>query len=148
MHPWQYHPVLKFSLLRDWPRWQSSKTLSSPLQSTPENNYLQNNLQFKRPEKKVKVLVTQCCPILWNPTACSLPGSSVHGILWVRILEWIAIPFSRGSSWLRDQTQVSCIASRFFTVWATREARIYQKKSSKTKNMELQWDDRRGELAI
>ena len=39
-----------------------------------------------------------------------------------RILEWVVIPFSRGSSWLRDQTQVSCIAGRFFSIWATREA--------------------------
>ena len=53
---------------------------------------------------------------------CSLPGSSVRGILQARILEWVAIPFSWGSSQPRDQTQVSCIAGRFFTVWATREA--------------------------
>ena len=57
----------------------------------------------------------------------SLPGSSVHGILQARILEWVAVPFSRGSSQPRDQTQVSCIASGFFTVWATREAQEYQK---------------------
>ena len=53
---------------------------------------------------------------------CSPPGSSVHGIIQARILEWVAIPFSRGSSWPRDQTWVSCIAGRFFTIWATREA--------------------------
>ena len=53
---------------------------------------------------------------------CSLPGSSVHGILQAGIPEWIAISFSRGSSWPRDQTQVSCIVGRFFTNWATREA--------------------------
>ena len=52
---------------------------------------------------------------------CSLPGSSVFGVLQVRILEWVAISFSRGSAWLRDQTQVSCAAGRFFTNWATRE---------------------------
>ena len=52
----------------------------------------------------------------------SSPGSSVHGILQARILEWRASPFFRGSSWPRDQTQVSCIAGRFFTLWATREA--------------------------
>ena len=51
----------------------------------------------------------------------SLPGSSVHGILQT-ILEWVAIPLSRGSSPPRDRTQVSCIADRLFTVWATREA--------------------------
>ena len=52
---------------------------------------------------------------------CSPPGSSVHGIFQTRILECVAISFSRESSWPRDQTQVSCIAGRFFTIWATRE---------------------------
>ena len=53
---------------------------------------------------------------------CSPPGSSVHGILQARILQWVVIPFSRGSSLSRNQTWVSSIAGRFFTVWATREA--------------------------
>ena len=66
--------------------------------------------------------VTQSCPTLCNPVDCSLPGSSVHGILQARILEWVAISFSRGSSWLRDQTQVSRIAGRCLTLWTTREA--------------------------
>ena len=52
-------------------------------------------------------------------------GSSVHGILQARILEWVALPFIRGSSWPRDQIQVSCIAWRFFTIWVTREAHLY-----------------------
>ena len=65
------------------------------------------------------VLVSQSCPTLCDPMNCSPPGSSIHGILQARILEWIAIPFSRGSSWPRDQTQVSCTAGRFFTIWAT-----------------------------
>ena len=50
-----------------------------------------------------------------DPMDCSLPGSSVHGILWARILEWVAISSSRGSSQCRDQTQVSRIAGKFFT---------------------------------
>ena len=54
-----------------------------------------------------------------------LPGSSVHGIPQARILEWVAIPFSRGSSQPRDWTWVSLIAGRFFTIWATREAPIF-----------------------
>ena len=54
----------------------------------------------------------------------STPSSSIHGISQARILEWVAIPFSRGSSWPRDQTQVSCIAGGFFTIWATREASL------------------------
>ena len=53
---------------------------------------------------------------------CSLPGSSVLGILQERILEWVPTSFSRGFSWPRNQTWVSCIAGRFFTNWATREA--------------------------
>ena len=70
----------------------------------------------------VCVLAAQLCLTLFEPMNCSLPGSSVHGILQARTLEWIAIPFFRGSSPPRDRTQVSCIAGRFFTVWATREA--------------------------
>ena len=57
-----------------------------------------------------------------RPMDCSPPGSSVHGILQARILEWIAISFYRGSSRARDQTQVSSIAGRRFNLWATREA--------------------------
>ena len=63
-----------------------------------------------------KVKVAQSCPILCDPMDCSPLGSSVHGILQTRILEWVAILFSRGSSQPRDQTQGSCIAGRFFTV--------------------------------
>ena len=59
----------------------------------------------------------QSCPTLWETTDCSLPGHSAHGILQARILEWVAIPFSRGSSQPGNQTQVSLIAGRFFTGW-------------------------------
>ena len=63
-------------------------------------------------------------------------ASRWHEILQARILEWIAIPFSRRSSILRGQTQVSCIAGRFFTIWATREAQwiIYQVKIVRLQN--------------
>ena len=62
-----------------------------------------------------------------GPMDCSLPGSSVHGILQARILESVAIPFSRGSSDPRGiQPRVSCIAGRLFTIWATREAPYIQ----------------------
>ena len=70
----------------------------------------------------ISVLVVQSIPTLCDLMDCSLPGSSIHRILQARILEWVAISFSRGSSWPRDRTRVSCIAGRFFTVWATREA--------------------------
>ena len=78
-------------------------------------------LFLKKSLKKVKVLVTQSCPTLCNLMDYSLSGSSIHGILQARILDWAAIPFSRGSSQSGDRTQVSCIAGRFFTVWARRD---------------------------
>ena len=62
---------------------------------------------------------------LWDPIDCSPPGSSVHGILKARILEWVAMPSSKGSSQPRGRTQVSCVAGGFFTIWATREAHEY-----------------------
>ena len=58
------------------------------------------------------------CPTLCDPMDCSLPGSSVHGIFQARLLEWVAVSFSRGSSWPRDRTQVSLTAGRLFTFWA------------------------------
>ena len=61
-------------------------------------------------------LVTQSCPTCCDPMDCSLPGSSVHGIPQARILEWIPMISSRGSSQPRDQTQVSHIAGGFFTI--------------------------------
>ena len=54
----------------------------------------------------VCVLVAQSCLTLWDPMDCRPPGPSIRGILQTRVLEWVAIPFSRGSSWLRDWTQV------------------------------------------
>ena len=63
------------------------------------------------------------CPTLWDPIDCSLPGSSVHGIFQARILEWVAISYSRESSQPRDRTHRSCIGRRtfFLTTWATWE---------------------------
>ena len=70
---------------------------------------------------KMKVLVVQSCVTLWDPMDCSSLGSSVHGILQAKILEWVVISVSRGASWPRDWTQVSWTEGRFFTIWATRE---------------------------
>ena len=84
--------------------------------------FLIGDLNLSISPKKVKVLVTQLFLTLCNPVDCSPPGFSVHGILQARILEWIAISSSRGSSWPRDETRVSCTANGFFTTWTTREA--------------------------
>ena len=70
----------------------------------------------------MKVSVAQSCLTLCNLMDCSLPGSSVHGILQARIVEWVAMPSSRGSSQHRGWTWISRTAGRFFTIWTTREA--------------------------
>ena len=72
----------------------------------------------------VLCLVAQPCPTLCDPMDCSPPGSSVHGIRQARILEWLATLTSRGYSQPRDQTWVSRIAGRFFTIRASRKAHI------------------------
>ena len=82
---------------------------------------IQCSVPQHRKEVKGRSEVAQSCPTLCDPMNCSLPGSSVHGILQARILEWVAISFSRRPSWPRDWTQVSCIVGRCFTIWATRE---------------------------
>ena len=82
-----------------------------------------DSLPFEPPRKPLECLccavlclATQLCPTVWDPMDHSLPGSSVHGILQARILEWVAMPSSRGSSQPRDQTQVSLIAGKFFII--------------------------------
>ena len=62
----------------------------------------------------------QSCPTICDPMDCSPPGSAVHGILQARILDWIAMPSSRGSFQPRDQSQVFRVAGTFCTIWATR----------------------------
>ena len=76
---------------------------------------------------------------LWNPMDCSPPGSSIHGIFQARVLEWVAISFSRGPSQPRDRTQVSCIADRHFTLWATRKSSLLEKEMA-TYSSILAWN--------
>ena len=92
---------------------------SLPLVHVHQHSWMSKSIFF--PE----VLVTQLCLILHDPLDYRPPGSSVHGILQARTLEWVAMPFSRGSSQLRDGICVSCVAGRFFTIWATREAHFF-----------------------
>ena len=80
--------------------------------------------------------VAQLRPTLCDPMDYSLPGS-IHEIFQARILQWVAISFSRGSSQPRDRTRVSRIAGRRFTVWATREALLQTKRDKKKQQMEL-----------
>ena len=75
-------------------------------------------------------LVTQSHPTLSDPMDCGLPPSPVHGIFQARVLEWVAISFSRGSFQYRDRTWVSRIVGRRFTVWATGEVTVTLRHSS------------------
>ena len=93
------------------------KKKKNPPESRNRRNIPQHNKSYTWQSE-----VSQSCPTLCDPVDCSPPGSSVHGILQARILEWVAISFSRGSFRPKDGTQVSCIAGRCFNLWATREA--------------------------
>ena len=75
--------------------------------------------------------LAQSCPTLWDPMDSSQPSSSVHGIFQGRILEWVAISFSRRSSQPRDRTRVSRIVGRCFTFLATREGQAQSYASLK-----------------
>ena len=96
-------------------RWEAAEELN-----VHHSSYLKQTGKVKKFDKwvphEVKVKVIQPCPISCHPI-----DYTVHGILQARILEWLAVPFSRESFQPRDQTQVSYIAGRFFISWATRE---------------------------
>ena len=94
------------------------------------------SMEFSRQEYWIQIIslytlnvcsVAKSCPSLWDTMDCSPPGSSVHGILQARIVEWVAIAFSRWSSWPRDQTHVSCIGRQILYHWVTREALVHLK---------------------
>ena len=80
---------------------------------------------------------THSCPTLCDPMDCSQPGSSVHGILQARVLEWVANFSSRGSSWPRDWTWISYITGELFIIWATREAPYFLGLSPQNKKIIL-----------
>ena len=90
----------------------------------------------------INVLITQLCPTLCNPMDCILPGSSLHGILQARILEWVSISFSRGPSQPRDWTCISCIGRQILCHWShlgsmTNHKYLLNKQISEWKIIEL-----------
>ena len=111
-----WHPP--FSLGSDRVQWLQQRSY----RSQNLRLFLSGSLQEKLTNPSVCVLSHSVMPDSCDPIDCNLPGSSVHGILQARMLEWVAISFSRGSSQPRNRTQVSYTAGRFFTDWATREA--------------------------
>ena len=105
------------------PVWSFIRQIPMEGQFTKYFSKLSKSSKIKKAKKnchsqeETEVKVAQLCPALCNPM-----DYTVHGILQARILEWVAFPFSRGSSQPRDWTQVSRIAGGFFTSWVTREA--------------------------
>ena len=88
------------------PALQANSLLTEP-SGKPEKNKLNSHTQSCASQHAKSL---QSCPALWDSMECSPPGSSVHGIPQARILEWVDMPSSRGSSWPRDQTCVSYIS--------------------------------------
>ena len=104
-----------------WPhRWKPTR-LPCPWDSSGKNTGVGCHYLLQCMKVKSEREVTQSCPTLSYPMDYSLPGSSIHGIFQARVLEWVVFHFSRESSQPRDRTQVSRIASGFFTIWATRD---------------------------
>ena len=139
--PSKEHPGL-ISFRMDWLDLLAVPgTLKSPQHHRSKSSILwHSGLEVKWSE------VAQSCLTLCDPMDCSLTGFSVHGIFQARVLEWVAISFSRGSSWPRDRTWVSGIVGRCFTLWATREAGKKDWKEvlkSVTLN-EQQWENAHG----
>ena len=100
------------------PQWEAhvlelESSLCSP---TTRDSPHKSNKDPAQPQDDNARSAAQSCLTLCSPMDCSPSGSSVQGILQARIVEWVAISFSREYSWPRDQTQVSCIADRFFTI--------------------------------
>ena len=96
-----------------------------------------NNLRYVD-ESESESEVAQSCPTLCDPIDWGLSGSSIHGIFQARVLEWIAIAFSKGSSWPRDQTRVSRIAGKHFTIWATTTLMAESEEELKSLSMKVE----------
>ena len=114
------------------PSWQSARKWGPQTYSSKELNSAKNLDELGPRFILVRAVSLQSCPTLCDPMDCSPLGSSVHGILQARILKRVATSFSRGSSWLRDRTCVSCgscSAGRLFTAEPSRKPRFILRAS-------------------
>ena len=117
-------------LMHEWPLHNSANLSSClDLNITTTGSWLPpvRSTQSERPFTKLshKLSISLFYSTLCKLMDCSLSGSSVHGIFQARILEWVAMPSFRGSSQLKNWTQVSHNVGRFFIIWTTREAPFY-----------------------
>jgi len=129
----------KMSCRKLWPRLTLLRPSNCFLVSSNTHAFLENFLYHKG--LLFVFLCSQSCLTLCDPMDCSPPGSSVHGILQARILEWVAMPSSTGSSRPRDRTRVSCVsctAGRFFTAEALGKTTLYQQEFTKERSVRSQ----------
>ena len=106
-----------------WHHWlngQESEQILGDSEEQGSVHGIAKSLTYQLNNTKMQIKIQ--CWTLSDPMDCSPPGSSVPETFQARILEWVAISFSKGSSQPRDQTRVSCAAGTFFTNWATKEA--------------------------
>ena len=109
------HMIISINAEKAFDKIQHPFMIKSPPKSRNRRNIPQHNKSYIW-QSESESEVAQSCPTLCDPVDCSPPRSSVHGVLQARILEWVAISFSSGSSRPRDRTQVSCIAGRRFNL--------------------------------
>ena len=115
----RYCICVNFLVLSNGQPWYKRLTLEEAGWRVHSNSLCNFSVSWKL------LLVAESCPSLPNSMDCSLPGSSVHGILQARILEWVSISFSRGPSWPRDQTHVFCTGRWILYLWITWEVPEY-----------------------
>ena len=123
-----------------WHLLSTPKPTAKPTATATAESWTTWTLELDRVSKWVKVALL--CLTLCDSMDHSPPGASVHWILQARILEWVAYPFSRGTSWPRNQTGVSCIADGFFTSRVTQEARykvVSKEQHQRPWQGELDW---------
>ena len=111
-HPFPSETMEQYSAVK-----RDERLIQLSMWRNPENPTLSERSQTpKAAYCMILSEVAQSCPTLCDSMDCSLPGFSVHGIFQARVLEWVAISFSRGSSQPRNRTRVSCIVDRHFTI--------------------------------
>ena len=112
---------MKYNTINKEFLWWTQEQTGYNWEKQSELKYMLTEIIYMR-HKKSDSAVAHLCPVLCDPIDHSLPGSSINGIFQARILEWVAIAFSRRSSQPRDWTRVSRVVGRCFTIWATRIA--------------------------
>ena len=136
--PWKEGPLSEACLHSQ--AWVLQRLCEPPSECVPADKglltgHLQSVCDVLHPGVKNLCSVAQSCPTLCNPMDCSLPGSTAHGIFQARILKWVAISYSKGSSWPKDQTHIFCV----FCIgrWVLYHCTTWEAPKFKNKHLEI-----------